>query len=375
MRVLVNALSVTNMSGRHVLMGHLSRLAEWTRGEHEYVVLFHAANRDICRDLGAHVSWQECPGFTAHWAGRAAWESARLPSLASKVKADFMFTPSGTVVPGLSLPQVSFAQNPWSLVRDLQRNTAESIKAGLQRRNYRQAMHKAAMMIFNSEYMRSAYRENAGFRERRSEVVYQALDEETHQAAAVARRKGGRKDLQILSVSAWAPHKGVETVLEALRLLRTAHGVPANLVLAGPWPDAAYAQRMRKLISQHRLEDAVVIRGHVSREELDRLYAESRIFTLMSHCESFGIPALEAQAFGTPVVSSNCCAIPEICGGGGVYPQPGDSVGVAEKMVTLLNDTESWTRLSEQAVANAAKFHWAHCSRKLLNMFTALESA
>ena len=99
MRVLVNALSVSNMSGRHVLLGHLSRIAKWTLAEHHYVVLFHEDNRDICSDLGDNVEWLECPAFTARWAGRAVWEMTQLPKLSAKLKVDFMFPPSGTIVP------------------------------------------------------------------------------------------------------------------------------------------------------------------------------------------------------------------------------------------------------------------------------------
>ncbi|GAG17383.1 unnamed protein product, partial [marine sediment metagenome] len=55
MRVVVNALSATNLSGRRVLLGHVSRLARWTAGRHEYCVLYHRANRDIRRDLGPNV--------------------------------------------------------------------------------------------------------------------------------------------------------------------------------------------------------------------------------------------------------------------------------------------------------------------------------
>lgn len=369
MRVLVNALSVSNLSGRHVLLGHLSTIARWTRGEHQYVVLHHQFNRDICRNLGGNVQWQECPAFTARWAGRAAWEILRLPRLAAQLRVDFMFTTSGAVISALPLPQVSYAMNPWSLVNGLDRSWLEQLKAKLQRRNYKVAVNKAAMMIFLSEYMRQEYRRNAGHSERASEVVYVALDEATHTAAQAARNHVARERLQILSVSAMAPHKGAETLVEALAMVRAQYGIPAHLIMAGPWPDAAYERKIRSLIQRLGLAAAVDIRGQVSREELHGLYAQSRVFSLMSHCESFGIPAVEAQAFGTPVVSSKCCAIPEVCGAGGIYPQPGDAAGTAEQLARLLSDSSDWRMLSAAAVENANKYRWELCSRKLLTMF------
>lgn len=369
MRVLVNALSVNNMSGRHVLLGHLTQLAEWTRSEHQYLVLYHPGNSDLCRALGENVQWQACPAYTAHWAGRAAWEATRLSGIARRSRADFLFSPAGTVVPQLSLPQVSFAQNPWALVDGLRTSAADKLKAGLQRRNYRTAVRKAAMLVYNSEYMRALYRRNAGCEEKASAVVYQAVDEDTRAAAEHLRDRVQRQQFQVLSVSAMAPHKNMESLVEAMAQLRGQHGVPARLVMAGPWPDAVYRKRIMAQIGQLNLDKCVEIRGHVSRGELHRLYAESKVFALMSRCESFGIPAVEAQAFGTPVVSSDCCAIPEVCGAGGRYFEPSNSAGVAAALADLLTNANNWQRLSQGARDNAIRFQWQRVSRGMLTMF------
>jgi glycosyltransferase involved in cell wall biosynthesis len=372
-RVLVSALSVNNLSGRHVLLGHLSRLAKWTIGQHDYLVLYHRHNSDLCRDLGPNVDWLQCPGYTTHWAGRAAWEVSSLSQLAKKHRADFLFLPSGTIVQNLDFPQVSFAQNPWALVEGLERTGAEHFKAALQRRNYAAAVQKAAMMVYNSEYMRGLYRSNTGCEEQASAVVHQAIDDDTHEAAARLRNTVKRRPLQVLSVSAMAPHKGTETLVKAIALVRKQHGIPAKLMLVGAWPDNRYRKVIEELINRLELMEHVDIRGHVDRDELHRLYAESQVFSLMSRCESFGIPAVEAQAFGTPVVSSKCCAIPEVCGNGGIFQDPDDVEGVAGALYTIMTNDEAWARYSDAAVRNSQLFRWDICSRGMLRIFDHLK--
>lgn len=372
MVILVNSLSVTNQSGRHVLLGHLDQVASWSRDRHRFVVLYHAANADIVRDLGATVGWHRAPGWTSNWAGRVLWERVCLGRVAAQVQAGCVFTPSGIAVGGLAVPQVVFCQNPWCLVPGLRRTWREKAKAMLQRRAYRRTVCLGQVMVFNSEFMRRAYERNAGCALGRSVVVYQAADDATFAAAARLRGTVERRPLSIVSVSAMAPYKGAETLVGALGMLRRTLQVPATLTLIGGWPDEAYRRMIEAQVDRLGLRNAVTFAGHVPQEHLHRAYATARVFCLMSRCESFGIPAVEAQCFGTPVVSSRCCAIPEVAGDGGLYPPPGDTEGTAQALGKLLRDDGAWADLSRRAIANAERFRWCLCSRPLLDVFDGL---
>ena len=369
-KLLVNALSATNPSGRHVLRGHVGQLADALRGRVRIIVLGRAEMEGLRAELGEGVDWEFAPAATRGWLFRAAWERLHLARILRKHDAGLYFTPSGIAA---RLPagvrQIVFCQNPWALVRAARRRR-DFAKAWLQRRAYRRAMRVADVLVFNSRYMQAAYRANAGHDEKRGAVVYQAAEDATRARAAAA---GGvpRQPNQILCVSVMGPHKNVETLVRALREVR-AVCPDARLVLAGSWPDPAYERNIRGLVAALGLETAVEFAGFVARERLDRLYAESRVFCLMSRCESFGIPAIEAQLFGTPVVSSTVCAIPEICGAGGLFRDPDDASAVAAALRTLLADAAEWQRLSDAARANAARYSWSECSRPLIELVAGL---
>ena len=370
-KILVNALSVTNHSGRHVLLGYLEQLVAGLQGRCRLVVLCRADAAELRHRLADRVDWAFAPAATRSWFRRAIWERRRLKDQARQHGASIYFTTSGIAahLPATIL-QVVFCQNPWALV-PAARRWRDALKAWLQRRAYRRALRVADAMAFLSGYMQEAYRQNAGFSEKRGVVAYAGADESARIRAA---EKGGvpRQREQILSVSAMAPHKNVEALVNAFRAVR-AHGHPhARLVLAGPWPDPVYERKIRTLVDSLGLREAITFAGFVSREQLDRLYAESQVFCLMSRCESFGIPAIEAQLFGTPVVSSAVCAIPEICGEGGVFLYPDDSDGIAAALQTLIEDESEWRRLSGLARKNAERFVWSRCSRPLVDLFAEL---
>lgn len=155
--------------------------------------------------------------------------------------------------------------------------------------------------------------------------------------------------------------------VEAVRLLRNCR-IPATPKLVGPWPDAQDEQTIRKQIQRDSLQDAVTMLGKVSDDELHRLYATSQVFSLMSRCESFGIPAAEAMAFGTPIVSTDCCAIAEVCQTAGQFGPPGDPARTADALETALTDKTAWSEWSRAAVRQAANLTWENCARPFRNI-------
>jgi glycosyltransferase involved in cell wall biosynthesis len=62
--------------------------------------------------------------------------------------------------------------------------------------------------------------------------------------------------------------------------------------------------------------------GYVSRALLPAVYACATLFVFPSLYEGFGMPLLEAMAAGTPVITSNISAMPEVVGEAGVTVDP-----------------------------------------------------
>ena len=224
------------------------------------------------------------------------------------------------------------------------------------------------MMFYISEYLRGAYHANAGREAARSEILHPSLGSDIAADANRARSEV-RARHRIVSASAMARHKNVETLLVALSIVRSRDAIPAELLLIGGWPDPAYEHEMRKRAEQLGVAEAVTWTGHVPRRELLSHYAAARVFCSMSRCESFGIPAVEAQAFGTPVVCSNRGAIPEACGAGGLYVEPDDATGAAKALAELMTDYATWNRYSQAAMKNAQEYVGDAASRPLLKMF------
>jgi glycosyltransferase involved in cell wall biosynthesis len=367
MIVVVNALSIGSLSGRHVLFGHLRQLAAWTESDHEYVVLLDAGDELPSWLDFANVSRHSVPARSWGWMARSAWETFQLPALIRKLNGSLYLSCSGTSLPKCPVPQVILAPNPWCLVKGVQQGLSEHVKAWLQRWAYRRTVRQADLLAYISEHLRSLYLQNApGLTERASVIASLGINSETFFAAE--QLSAPRETRTVLSVSAMAPWKGTDELIDVMRILRERQ-VDAKLRLVGPWPDQPYRSRVLQQIADAGLQDRVEITGQVSVDQLHREYGSARVYALLSRCESFGIPALEAQAFGTPVLGSSVCAMPEVCGSGGVYCRPGDTTHAADLLQRYLMDDRFWEQQSQLSRENASQYTWERCSQPLMKMF------
>jgi glycosyltransferase involved in cell wall biosynthesis len=165
----------------------------------------------------------------------------------------------------------------------------------------------------------------------------------------------------VLYVGNILPHKNLGRLVEAFA--RVQHRVPARLVLAG----RGRAQHVQALEREAaRVGAAVELKSYVPGDELAALYRGARLVALPSLAEGFGLTALEAMACGTPVVASNCSALPEVVGQAGLLIDPHDTQAMADAIVRLLGDDELRKELSVRGLAQAARFTWERAARDVL---------
>ena len=130
-----------------------------------------------------------------------------------------------------------------------------------------------------------------------------------------------------------------------------------RLALAGASQGFGAAEQLRAVANSPRQGDIEIL-GHLSREQLDGLYARARIFAFPSLDEGFGIPVLEAMAHGVPVITSNCSAMPEVAGAAALLVDPWNVEEIGSAMARLASDAALREELSERGRARAGQFTW-----------------
>jgi glycosyltransferase involved in cell wall biosynthesis len=192
---------------------------------------------------------------------------------------------------------------------------------------------------------------------------------------AVLRRHGLRPgERYLLYVGGLSPHKNLPRLVEAFA--RSA-GDDVRLVLTGDVHDVFHTcvPAIRAAIARHELGDRVILTGFVPDEDLVFLYGRAYALVQPSLLEGFGLPAVEAMACGTPVISSRAGSLLEVVGEAGVYFDPTDVASIAGAIAGLLAEPGRRDRLAGRALERSTRFTWEAAARGLLDCFDELKPA
>jgi N-acetyl-alpha-D-glucosaminyl L-malate synthase BshA len=129
--------------------------------------------------------------------------------------------------------------------------------------------------------------------------------------------------------------------------------IPAKLMMVGDGPEKAKAEQLCKKLG---IEDKVIFFGNSN--EIDQILAYSDLFLLPSETESFGLAALEAMAWGVPVISSNSGGLPEVNfdAVSGYLSDVGDIKSMAENALKILSDDDTLAQFKHNALEVAQQF-------------------
>ena len=200
----------------------------------------------------------------------------------------------------------------------------------------------SSRVLVNSRAVRNSSIAGEGFPEEKVVLIYNGLD--TERFSPVPDSLSFRKSLGIPEgafvfgiASGFRPVKGVDVVIRSFS--RAASSCPdAILVIAGDGPER---RDLELLVRSLGLDSQVRFLG--VRADMESVYPAFDVFVLCSHSEGFSNAILEAMGMGLPVIASRVGGNVEMVEDGvrGYLVEPGDEVGLSDRMLRLFSSPES----------------------------------
>ena len=153
----------------------------------------------------------------------------------------------------------------------------------------------------------------------------------------------------VLCVGTFARHKNIAAALTAFEradIRSVVVGVRGSAHVFAPteragWPHATFV-------------------GRLNDQELVWLYREATALVFPSLYEGFGLPIVEAQRLGCPVIAMNVASIPEVAGEGAILCDPDAPEQLANAVLRLHADQHLRSQLITLGRDNASRYLWSH---------------
>ena len=150
------------------------------------------------------------------------------------------------------------------------------------------------------------------------------------------------------------------------RLLNAIKSIKCKLIIVGKLNDS-----LRELLVKNELNYTNYF--NVSVDELVKIYKDSDIVTFISLFEGFGLPIIEAQATGRPVITSNLSSMPEIAGKGALFVDPYNVENIREGILELIQNEKLRMHLVEEGLSNIQRFKPELIAKMYMELYEKVE--
>ena len=188
------------------------------------------------------------------------------------------------------------------------------------------------------------------------------------------------EDSMILFVGRIEPLKGIDTLLQAMAMLKAAGRLQEHCrclaVIGGEPPESGEDQgeewqRLRAMSEDLGMGDLVAFLGSRDQDTLPYYYSAAEVVVVPTHYESFGLVALEAMACGRPVVASETGGLVFLVRDEetGYHVPAADPEALADRLGRLLSQPDLRRGMGQRAQAVALTYAWPNIVESIIDLY------
>lgn len=164
----------------------------------------------------------------------------------------------------------------------------------------------------------------------------------------------------VFSLGSLEPRKNLSRLLQAWQKIMSLIPDDVWLVIGG----AKGKSMVFEGVNFDPLPPRVFLTGHVPDDLLPQIYAGAIVSPYLSVYEGFGLPPLEAMACGTPVITGNLTALPEVVGNAGILVDPLSVDDIAYAMLKVITDQNVQMELGRRGLQRTKMFDWNNAAQQ-----------
>ena len=193
----------------------------------------------------------------------------------------------------------------------------------------------------------------------------------------ISRGKNIEKDKYFLFYSTFEPRKNILYLARAFADLYEEKKIPSSfkMVLIGGKGWGKVKMLLDNFIQENfpiDKKNPFILLDYMSDNYIKVCIKNAYAIVYPSIYEGFGLPVLESQALGTPVLCSNTSSLPEVADDAALYVNPKDYNDLKEKMKYIIDHPELADHLSKAGLKQSKKFSWDKTAQNVHNFLETL---
>ncbi len=297
---------------------------------------------------------------------RLIWEETRLRRWIRHIAPDIYHATWNQGVPGrCPVPSVLTIHDliPWD-------EPASKLGGMVNKWSYRLAVRRSALrasaVVAVSEFSRGCVQEKLRLGSSVVSVVRNGVDDSIRRGRGDARSQPP----YVLYVGGHEDRKNLETAFRAMAVYWSQFDPSVEFRLTGR-PESL-TPRAAQAFREIGHPNLVRFLGSPNDIELADQYSNAAAVLLLSRAEGFGLPALEAMAHGVPVIAARAGALPEVVGQAGLLVDPGDAIGAANALRSVMANADFSARLTLAGAERAKVFTWRRAAEAYSTLYQSV---
>jgi glycosyltransferase involved in cell wall biosynthesis len=333
--------------------------------ENEYFV-FVSPGDDRCLEetKNFHIIEVKCPTYPL-------WEQIALPRAAKKYKVEILHCTSNTAPIFCHIPLVLTLHDIIFLEKRAYKNDSLYQEMGWHYRRLvvPRILHKCKKIITVSKFERDHIQEMLHISGERLLAIYNGYNPHfcVKEGLQEVAKKYIPSDGFLFFLGNTDPKKNTTNVLKAYSEYLRKSTVKRDLLIADLKEE--FIDAMLKEEGIEDIKPHIWLPGYISNTDLPAIYNHAFTFLYPSLRESFGIPIIEAMACGTPVITSDTSAMPEIAGEDAILINPKKPEEITGALLKLESARDWYDKQVGYGLERAKMFSWRHTAENLLKVY------
>ncbi len=238
-------------------------------------------------------------------------------------------------------------------------------------------IHSCNRIVTVSNYEKKHITELTDIDPKRVEVIYNGVSKHFSEAVSKENLKECRKQFDlpenfILFFGNRDGKKNSKKVIQSFLEWRRMSASKCSLVITNLTKE--YYQQILREIDKKDDYNSIKLIPFVNHPMLPALYSLASVYLYPSIAESFGLSILESMACGTPVITSNITAMPEIGGEAAHYVDPKSIISIMDGIEQVYNNKDMQKDMAAKGLTRAQKYTWHSAAKQYQALYSTIQN-